>query len=343
MARASRNPIKLLLDGFDWAGRSGRLQFFYMFILVFAAAQIVSLGMETSQLIANIGWIISALLTVPFFGHLLRRLNDLRLSGWFWLLSLVPGANLLFLLFLLLKTPSQRIQRDTTGFRAIGMVGCFFLALVILSRVFWTPYLAVSGAMKPSILIGDIVVGTHWFRGVERADVVVVSHPVSGAATIFRVVGIPGDRVQMRDGALWLNGVEVDRVDQGLFVERMERQGPFGLYPRCYNGAVGAGARCEKRLWREEIDGRVYAVLNVSDSALDNTAEITVPAGHIFVLGDNRDNAADSRISPGASGMGVVQNDAVRGLAKRVLLSFEGPEIWHFWTLRPERTMMGLQ
>ena len=91
-----------------------------------------------------------------------------------------------------------------------------------------------------------------WGGEPERGDVVVFRHPVTGLDFIKRVVGLPGERVQMIQGALHINGTPVELEDDGVFTEVVELQGPGRVTPRCENGVVGRGgppvADCGRRL-----------------------------------------------------------------------------------------------
>ena len=117
----------------------------------------------------------------------------------------------------------------------------------------------------------------------ERGDVVVFKLPADNRTDfIKRVIGLPGDTVQMRGGALWINGEPVEREEVEAFVDYVP----------------GLGDR-ETRQYRETLpNGVSYFTLDqIVDGPADNTGVFTVPAGHYFMMGDNRDNSSDSRIS----------------------------------------------
>ena len=122
-------------------------------------------------------------------------------------------------------------------------------------------------------------------------------HPVTGTDFIKRVVGMPGDRVQMKNAVLFINDTPVQQVDAGVFEEVFAAQGPIRSRPRCENGVVGEGAICKKSRKVETLpNGRSYNILNIGAQRHDNTGVYTVPAGHYFFMGDNRDNSTDSRV-----------------------------------------------
>jgi signal peptidase I len=175
--------------------------------------------------------------------------------------------------------------------------------------------------------------------------VVVFRHPVSGDDMIKRLVGLPGDRVQVRGGVLFLNDVAVERREDGFFAETYERQGSAGQFPRCENAPVGAGGECRKSRVIETLpNGVSYPVLNIEDNGFaDNTPVFTVPEGHFFFMGDNRDNSVDSRFAQTAGGVGFVPFENLIGRADRVMFSSAGTSMLFFWTWRSDRFFHSLR
>ena len=226
----------------------------------------------------------------------------------------------------------------------------------ILFQPFWIP----SGSMKDTLLIGDFLfvnkmaygysehscpfsictfISDRWFASEpERGDVVVFRHPTSGADFIKRVVGLPGDKVQMKDGVLFINGAAAPQNPDGTFEEINGPQGPFGHLPACSNrGALALGATCVKERMVETLPGGTsHGILNVGRRELDNTNIFTVPPGHFFFMGDNRDNSIDSRVSA-PNGVGFVPFKNLIGRADRVIFSSGGRSLFFVWTWRPDR------
>ena len=252
----------------------------------------------------------------------------------------------------------------------------------IFRTLFFQPFWIPSGSMKETLLIGDFlfvnkmtygysfascptiripVVGlnidaedicgfvggdnTRLFGGEpQRGDVVVFRHPVNGQDYIKRLVGLPGETVQVIGGVLHINGQPVQLEDDGIFEEVMTAQGPQRLRPRCENGPVGEGGACLKSRQIETLPGgRSHIVLNIARQSSDDTPLYTVPAGHFFFMGDNRDNSTDSRVPQQAGGVGFVPYENLIGRADRIMFSSAGSSMLAFWTWRSDRYFKGIE
>ena len=229
----------------------------------------------------------------------------------------------------------------------------------VFRTIFFQPFWIPSGSMKDTLLIGDFLfvnkmaygysqhscpfsmcsfIPGRWFASEpERGDVVVFRHPVNGSDFIKRVIGLPGDKVQVKDGVLHINGEIAPQTPDGNFQEVYERQGPLGNVPLCQNTGVGFGGTCLKERLTETLPGgTTHNVLNVRPSRLDDTPVYTVPEGHYFFMGDNRDNSTDSRVAP-PNGVGFVPFENLIGRADRVIFSSAGRSLFFVWTWRPDR------
>ncbi|MDF0600823.1 signal peptidase I [Psychromarinibacter sp. C21-152] len=229
----------------------------------------------------------------------------------------------------------------------------------VFRTLFFQPFWIPSGSMKDTLLIGDFLFVNKMAYGYsqyscpfamcpftgrilgdepELGDVVVFRHPTTGSDFIKRVIGLPGDKVQVQDGILYLNGQEVPQEPDGVFVETFEAQGPAGSLPQCSNPSPGLGADCIKEKAVETLpNGIAHSVLNIGDTRLDDTPVFTVPEGHFFFMGDNRDNSTDSRVAQGAGGVGMVPFENLIGRADRVMFSSAGRSMLFFWTWRSDR------
>ncbi|HAW46062.1 MAG TPA: signal peptidase I [Roseovarius sp.] len=258
-----------------------------------------------------------------------------------------------------------------------------FWALVIAGifrTLFFQPFWIPSGSMKDTLLIGDFLFVNKmaygysyascpsirlggldidardicgWLDGdntrilggePERGDIIVFRHPVDGTDFIKRLIGLPGDRIQMKGGVLHLNGAPVEIEPAGEFVEKFTPQGPMRIRPRCANGVVGLGADCIKERYIETLPGgRSHAILDIGPQRADNTGVFTVPEGHYFFMGDNRDNSTDSRFPQAVGGVGFVPYENLIGRANRVIFSSAGRSMLFFWTWRGDRFFEGLE
>jgi signal peptidase I len=267
------------------------------------------------------------------------------------------------------KTGNAFVETIKTIVYAMLIAGVF---RTLFFQPFWIP----SGSMKETLLIGDFLfvnkmaygysysscpslmlpnIGIEvdakdvcgWLDGEntrlfgsdpERGDVVVFRHPVSGRDYIKRLTGLPGDTIQMKAGVLHINDVAVGLQDVADFEEIMAPQGPQRLRPRCENGAVGEGGLCLKGRQIETLpNGVSYSVLNINNQGSDRTGVYTVPEGHYFFMGDNRDNSADSRLAQQAGGVGFVPFENLIGRADRIMFSSAGSSMLYFWTWRSGR------
>jgi signal peptidase I len=171
----------------------------------------------------------------------------------------------------------------------------------------------------------------------------VFRHPANGQDFIKRVVGVPGDTVQMRNGVLFLNGSAAPQVQQGLFTEAYERQGPIGTTPICIEMSVSFGDDCNKMKSIETLpDGTQHAVLDAGPTRLDNTGVTRVPEGMFYFVGDNRDNSTDSRVAQ-PSGVGLVPYENLIGRADRVMFSSAGRSLFFVWTWRMDRFFKAIE
>ncbi len=252
----------------------------------------------------------------------------------------------------------------------------------VFRTIFFQPFWIPSGSMKDTLLIGDFLFVNKmaygysyascpsiriaslgididaedfcgFFKGdndrflgndPERGDVVVFRHPVTGRDFIKRLIGLPGDRVQMKDGQLYINDVAVEVEQDGVFEETYERQGPQGLIPRCANGNPGQGGLCLKdRAFETLPNGVRHSVLNIGNQSLDTTGVYTVPEGHYFFMGDNRDNSTDSRVDQRLGGVGFVPAEDLVGRADRIMFSSAGRSMLAFWTWRSDRFFKAIE
>ena len=215
----------------------------------------------------------------------------------------------------------------------------FFIAILIaltLRTFAFEPFSIPSGSMKPTLLEGDYLFVSKYSFGYSKHSFpmsfpgfsgrVFGKYPKRGDVAVFkftqntridyikRIVGLPGDTVQVKDGILYLNNTAVDR----------KLKGPWRAKDR--NNIMQTYTRYEENL----SDNFIYDVLDATPNGmLDNTDIYTVPEGHIFAMGDNRDQSSDSRI---LSQLGFIPFDHLVGRAQIIFYSRDRSEpFWKLW------------
>ena len=225
------------------------------------------------------------------------------------------------------------------------------LIALLVRTVAFEPFNIPSGSMIPTLLIGDylfvskysygyskhsmplslpVIPGRIFFSEPERGDVAVFKLPTDDETDyIKRLIGLPGDRIQMKSGRLYINGkiVKRERIDDFVQTDR--------------NGNIRRQARFLETL----PNGLVHPILEKSDhDMLDDTSVYTVPPEHYFAMGDNRDNSQDSRV---LSEVGFVPKKNLVGRAEVLFFSTNGAgRFWEVWkwpiSIRFKRFFQGI-
>ncbi|WP_293452788.1 signal peptidase I [Phenylobacterium sp.] len=226
----------------------------------------------------------------------------------------------------------------------------YALAIALVLRViFFQPFTIPSASMEPNLYEGDYIIVSKFTYGwsrhsipfsppifhgrifehpAHRGDIVVFKLPRDGHTDyVKRVIGVAGDRVQMKDGLLYVN----DKLIQREPLSPVREDIGFGV--------VRDVARFEEKL----DSGKTYTTQDFGpDNPLDNTGVYVVPEGYYFMMGDNRDNSLDSRVPPADDGVGYVPAENLVGKAQIILLSWKPQaSIFKPWTwvldARPSR------
>ena len=241
------------------------------------------------------------------------------------------------------------------------------LGVWVLRSLIVAPFSIPSGSMLPTMAIGDYLFVAKWPYGYsrfsfpfqfppiqgrvlgqlpERGDIVVFKKPGEEMDWVKRVIGLPGDTIAVDDGHLVINGRPVMRNDEGMAAIPVSPNSPCRVVPGAtpFLAQSDGAAACRYPVYRERLpNGRNWLVIDqIDDMRADHFGPIRVPAGHVFLMGDNRDDSMDSRYSPAEGGIGPVPVDHLVGKATFAFWSTDGSaSYWRPWTwfsaLRPER------
>lgn len=203
------------------------------------------------------------------------------------------------------------------------------------------PFYVPSGSMEPTLMIGDELLATKYpygygtaslpsFLSVDSSKHIFAALPKRGDVVVFRwpgdqsqvwvkrVIGLPGDRIMLERGRVYINGTPVGLKPDGIGMSENE------------NGSQTKAARFIETL----PGGRQHTIFKLSSfDPLDNVPETVVPPGHLFVMGDNRDNSADSRVPLRAGGVGMLPVDNLVGRVDMLVGSWDlGMKNQPIWT-----------
>jgi signal peptidase I len=231
-----------------------------------------------------------------------------------------------------MSVENQTVSAKKQGWRGqVFQLAAIVLAVFVAKGALAEPFYVPSGSMEPTLLIGDALLASKFPYGYGTAslpiqinlpetgrvfgetpklgDVVVFRWPGNRSqAWVKRVVGLPGDRIQMRQGQLFINDHAASLKPDGIGAAEDD------------NGGVQPAHRYIETL----PNGVSHAIFKIRDNGwLDNTAEVTVPPDHLFVMGDNRDNSADSRVPVREGGVGLLPIDNLIGRADAVVGSWD--------------------
>jgi signal peptidase I len=233
-----------------------------------------------------------------------------------------------------------------------GRDGGLLRFLLILALIAWVirsfivaPFSIPTGSMIPTLYIGDYLAVAKWPYGYsrfsfpfsfpsfdgrilsklpKRGDVAVFRPPGGKIEFVKRVIGLPGDTIEVRGGMLILNGRALPRQSVRPFAMPMSANSPCKVVPPASPMVTSPGdgqAYCLYPAYRETLPGGPsYTVLDqVENPRADDFPALKVPAGHIFLMGDNRDDSLDSRFTTAEGGIGLVP---VENLVGRALVTF---------------------
>ena len=247
--------------------------------------------------------------------------------------------------------------------RERGGIVRFLLTVAILGWLLRSfivaPFSIPSGSMLPTLYIGDYLMVAKWPYGYsrysfpfqfpsfegrvlsnlpKRGDVAVFRPPGSDIEFVKRVIGLPGDTIAVRGGTLVLNNRPIVRRELPPFKLPMSLNSPCKVVPPATPmvASLGPGrVYCIYPAYLETLPGGpTYTVLDqVDNPRVDDFGPVKVPAGHLFLMGDNRDDSLDSRFAPAEGGIGFVPMENLVGRAMVTFWSTDGSaSYWKPWT-----------
>jgi signal peptidase I len=250
----------------------------------------------------------------------------------------------------ILAMNQKNAKRTTDWWGEIKAIFWLILAVIAVHSFIAKPFYIPSESMMPTLLKGDRLVVTKYPYGwswvspsfhilpptdgrlfgrlPERGDIVIVTPPGETSDYIKRVVGLPGDELEMIDGQLIINGVPIKREERPPAMIPIDDNVP--CLPDEYGDARVLGkdgkAYCRLPIFRETLpNGRSYDTIDMGYSQVDDFPKLTVPDDRVFLMGDNRDKSADSRVPSELQGLGgPVPFENVGGRAEFITFSLDG-------------------
>jgi signal peptidase I len=249
------------------------------------------------------------------------------------------------------NTAATTVKQETPKSFAVFLLQLLIAVLIFRSFIF-APFSIPSESMLPRLMTGDLILAAKWPYGYsqyslpfsaplipdrvlasepERGDIVIFKHPVDKADYIKRVIGLPGDTIEVEDSVVILNGQPLAQTPLSDAAVDISPNTQCPGRARTYELSDGQLV-CRYTQFSETLPGgNEHTILDLGlDEDADFYGPVTVPEGHMFVMGDNRDRSQDSRFETEAGmGVGIVPQELLVGEASIILWSSEGSAIWY--------------
>ncbi|MBA4750158.1 MAG: signal peptidase I [Alphaproteobacteria bacterium] len=248
------------------------------------------------------------------------------------------------------RAVAKKKQPETLGQQIVSLFWALLLVLGIHTFLF-KPYVIPSDSMKPGLLIGDFLFVSKYQYGYSKYSIPFApplfsgritgffsSEPKRGEVVVFtpphqqdevwikRLIGLPGDRIQMKEGVLYINGQACPLTREEDFVDHLKLVGSSRQENRVYSEE---GEKVPRYV--ETLPGDLKHTMLKDDpfgqGRLDNTREFLVPEGHYFMMGDNRDHSGDSRLE---ETVGFIPAENLVGRAELIFFSTTA-RWWEVW------------
>jgi signal peptidase I len=251
------------------------------------------------------------------------------------------------------KSETPRDKADSGSWSTVRFIVTLILLAWAIRSFIVAPFSIPSGSMLPTLYVGDYLLVAKWPYGYSkfsfpleipafkdrifgrppaRGDVVVFRHPDGGSDLIKRVIGIPGDTIEVKGGAVILNGKPLQRRAIAPVKIAISANSPCKTVPPLPPKVAAEAGRayCLYPAFRETLpSGQTYVTLDqIGDGEADNFGPVKVPAGRVFLMGDNRDDSLDSRFETYNGGIGMVPNDHLIGRALITFWSTDGSAMY---------------
>lgn len=252
------------------------------------------------------------------------------------------------------ETAKKPEKEQTDWIGEIKSIGMLLLAVLAFHSLVAKPFYIPSVSMMPGLLVGDRLIvskyayGWSWVSPTfhilprmkgrlfgslpERGDIVILTPKDASADWIKRIIGLPGDTIELRGGQIFLNGEAVEQKIQPDLQVPIDANAPCSLeFPGLQSTNASGEPVCNLPILRETLpNGVSYDIIDLGPKLTDDFAPLVIPENNVFLMGDNRDLSADSRVSMRDGGLdGPIPWENIGGRAEFITFSLDGTTTWN--------------